>query len=255
MGTDGVACGWLIMPSWFYAETVGGIATDSESDTETSQRRRGGASAFTSKRKAMRSNVRSGTSSSVMFRSKAHRRQSQEKASKASIRSAARRLLQTMRASTNTNSSSGSPGGLGEDSGFLASFARATSNANEHECSGAQISPDTVLTTASCSNKLWPAGHFDGGDGDGDGGVYEDGAASSSGSGSSGSGSSEDSGYSAGPSPTPSPTPSLTRSPTPSLPLEIHVKIAGQSDDTWLSVVAAFSHPSAAFDHGITLHR
>jgi hypothetical protein len=30
MGTDGVACGWLIMPSWFYAETVGGIATESE---------------------------------------------------------------------------------------------------------------------------------------------------------------------------------------------------------------------------------
>jgi hypothetical protein len=135
MGTQGVACGWLIMPSWFYKanHTDHGMGqVDSEHGDGPNKLRR----------KLPRA-------AAASMRSKAHRLQRHEYTTKETIKATARKLL-----TTHGGAGSGAGSGSGSDEAekeFLASFQDENGT---HICSGALIAPQTVITTASCVHKV-----------------------------------------------------------------------------------------------------
>jgi len=102
MGVGGAACGWLIMPSWFYASKDDAPGA---SDAGTSEKSKD--TSWYQVRSARRSLPRAATAS---LRSKAHRRNAHELKTKEIIKSAARKLL--------VAEQSGS--GSGSDVSFLA---------------------------------------------------------------------------------------------------------------------------------------
>jgi hypothetical protein len=113
MGVGGAACGWLIMPSWFYASKDDApdapAAGTSEKSKDTSSYQ---------VRSARRSLPRAATAS---LRSKAHRRNAHELNTKEIIKSAARKLLMLESASASASASgSGSETFDDADVSFLA---------------------------------------------------------------------------------------------------------------------------------------
>jgi len=141
MGVGGNACGWLIMPSWFYASKEAPEHQEVSSPKDTSS--------YTV-RSARTVLPRAATAS---LRSKAHRRNAHELNTKEVIKSAARKLLQST--DPPPTGSSGSLDATG-NSGSVddASFLARISFMGEHMCSGALIGPNHVLTTASCVRKF-----------------------------------------------------------------------------------------------------
>jgi hypothetical protein len=136
--TDKAACGWLIMPKWFYAGTP--MARDQQSTSDAKMRK------YTN---------RLPHAATALF----HRH---EELVKGKIAQTARRLLEETNPSpTGTHPSpTGDGGGSGDGSGGgsggagPASFMASFQVDGKHYCTGALISPMHVLTTATCTGQI-----------------------------------------------------------------------------------------------------
>ena len=107
MGVSGVACGWLIMPWWFYGGKgpemleKGGLDMGGKMDEDKVE--------YSLRRKLL-------TVAHAAMRSEAHRRNSHEVKSTHTIQNAARKLLQTsMMSASDLGIGSGSGSGAGPD--------------------------------------------------------------------------------------------------------------------------------------------
>lgn len=132
MGVDShYACGWLVLPSWYYAKLPG--ADQHLHEATEKMEKGGGDEAMKYRRKLPRVAMAS-------MRSKAGKQAAHEHNSPTVLKAAARKLLQQ-----GSGEGSGS-GSEGESAPYLASIQYG----GEHKCTGVLVHEYIVLTTASC---------------------------------------------------------------------------------------------------------